>query len=262
MNAELLVSFTIFPSVKPRRKTDRADVAWSEVVNGIKNPREYQAKSVCPLISMSEYGDTIGPGYDCLRYAANVKRVFGCEFDYDGNDVPIERAAEILSQAQIRAALHTTPTKGHWRAIFPFSEPALPEKRAEYLGRANRALGGIASRESFALSQSFYVGRVRGTEYLALETEGRCIDLAADLEPLYPSGGTGAGNGQHDATSDADLRAAFERGENRYQAMLKLSSRWAARGMAVDDIEAALLQMLGSDTLRSVWRASDRSPTL
>jgi hypothetical protein len=85
---------------------------------------------------------------------------------------------------------------------------------------------------------------VRGADYTVIETRGRAIDLAADIEPLYHVSSTSSGESTRDETTDEELRAAFARGENRYQTMLKLSSRWAARGMAVDDIVAALNALL------------------
>jgi hypothetical protein len=98
----------------------------------------------------------------------------------------------------------------------------------------------VASRESFTLSQSFYIGRVRGVAYETESTDGRCIDQALHIEPLFHTSSTSSGETRRDLTTDTQLRAAFERGEDRYQAMLKLSARWAARGMAEDDIAAAL----------------------
>lgn len=245
----LLVSYTLFPNVWPTEKSVREDVPWEDLTTRIENAATYIEKGNCPLISMAEYGDTIDRDHKSLRYAENVQRVYGVEVDYDGEQVSIETAARLLEGADLRAILYTSPShtiaKPRWRALLPLSEPALPEKRAEYVGRANRALGGIASRESFTLSQSFYIGRVRGAPYEVRKIEGRCIDMASDIEPLYYAGRYENGSGTRDQTTDADLRAAFERGEDRYQAMLKLSSRWAARGMSADDIEASLLEMLG-----------------
>lgn len=245
----ILVTYTLFPHVYPKEKVVREDVPWEDLTGRIKNAATYINKTDCPLISMAEYGDTIDRDHKCLRYAENVQRVYGVELDYDGEQVPIEEAAQLLQKANLRSILYTSPShtaaKPRWRALLPLCEPALPEKRGEYVGRANRALGGIASRESFTLSQSFYIGRVRGASYEVLETEGRCIDNASDLLPQYYAGHANGG-APRDQTTDADLRAAFERGENRYQAMLKLSSRWAARGMSGDDIEESLLQMLGA----------------
>lgn len=242
-----LVSYTVFREVWPTTKTEHDDVAWAEFVASIRNAREYPSKAHCPLISMAEYGD-LRSQKGCIRHAANVRRIFGVELDYDGEQMPIEEGAAILQRANICAVLYTSPShtaqRPRWRVLLPLSEPATPEKRAEYVGRANRLLGGIASRESFTLSQSFYLGRVRGAEYVVIDTTGRCIDMAAEIEPLYYVGGANDGETRRDATTDEDLRAAFDRGEGRYQAMLKLSARWAARGMPQDDIEAALHGLL------------------
>jgi len=249
MNAEpLLISYTVFADVHAAEKIVRADVPWQELVQRIRDAPTYPDKAHCPLISLSEYGERVSDK-GSVRFAENVLRVHGGEIDYDAGLVPMSKAAALLQDANIEAALYTTPShtpeKPRWRAFLPFSEAALPEKRREFLGRANRVLGGIAADESFNLSRSFFVGRVNGVPYETAETHGRCIDLAAELEPLYSA--THSGNGAaRDPTTDAELRAAFERGEGRYEAMLKLSSRWAARGMAVDDIEAALLELLGT----------------
>lgn len=244
---ELLVSYTLFPDVHPRTKVERADVPWGQLVENIRKAPTYPAKSACPLISLAEYGDN-RTDKGCIRHAANVRRIFGVELDYDGEQMPIEEGASILQNASIAAVLYTSPShtaqRPRWRVLLPLSEPATPEKRAEYVGRANRLLGGIASRESFTLSQSFYLGRVRGSEYVVLDTTGRCIDMAAEIEPLYYVGGVNDGESSRDATTDEQLRAAFDRGEDRYTAMQKLSARWAARGMAQDDIEAALTALL------------------
>lgn len=254
---QILVTYTLFPDVYPTEKTVREDVPWQDLTGRIKNAATYLAKKNCPLISMGEYGDTIDSDHKCLRYAENVQRVYGCELDYDGEKVSIDAAAKLLQDANLRSILYTSPshtaTKPRWRVLLPFSEPAIPEKRAEYLARANRILGGIASRESFTLSQSFYIGRVRGAPYEVYETNGRCIDMAAEIETQYYAGhhGNGADDSERDQTTDAELRAAFDRGEGRYEAMLKLSSRWAARGLSVDDIEATLLGMLGNGSFNA-----------
>ena len=244
-----LVSYTLFPDVWPKTKLLRADVLWSDLVAKIKDAATYIRKADCPLISMADYGDTIDDTHKCLRYAENVVRIYGVEVDYDGEKISIEEAAAMLDNAGLLAVLYTspshTPQKPRWRVLMPLSEPCFPEKRSEYVGKANRALGGIASKESFTLSQSFYIGRVKGSAYEVRETFGRCVDSAYDVEPLYFAGQAPTTVAK-DSTTDAELRAAFDRGEDRYQAMLKLSSRWAARGMGIDDIENNLLTMLGT----------------
>ncbi len=242
-----LITYTLFPNLWPKQATERADVPWQELVGRIYAAPTYIAKSACPLISLAAYGPTLSD-HGSIRHAANVRQVFGVEIDYDGEEVSPEEGARRLAEARLQAILYTSPshTPGapRWRVLAPLAEPAVPAQRAEYVGRVNRALGGIATRESFTLSQSFYIGRVRGATYVVTETEGRCVDEAADLEPLYYTGHSD-GASPRDARTDDELRAAFDAGQDRYQAMLKLSARWAARGLAIDDIMAALHGLLG-----------------
>jgi hypothetical protein len=246
---EPLITYTLFPDVTPREKTERVDVPWHELVERIEKAPTYLRKSDCPLISIAEYGD-LKSDKDCLRHAANVKRIFGVEIDYDGEMMPMEEAANILHGAGILSCLYTSPShrrdKPRWRVLLPLSEPAAPSQRAEFVGRVNRLLGGVATRESFTLSQSFYLGRVKDAEYVVIGTDGVCIDLAADLIPQYYAGHGNNGDSPRDPTTDEQLRARFKDGTGRYEAMLSLSARWAARGMSAEDIEVALLDLLAT----------------
>lgn len=244
-----LITYTVFQNVQGREKTEHADSTWTDLVRIIAQPATYMAKSACPLLSLCEYGDLVSDGGG-LRHAANVKRVYGIEVDYDGEEVTPEEGLLRLQSAGLVALIYTSAsyTEGapRWRAILPLSEPALPAQRAIYVARANFALGGIASRESFTLSQSFYFGAVRGAKYKWFESHGRCIDQASDLSLVYhQSRGTDPKTGR-DTRSNQQLVEAFTRGEGRYEAMLKLSSRWAARGMAYDDVVVALTELLDS----------------
>jgi hypothetical protein len=244
---ELLITYTVFPDVWPKTRTERADVPWHDLCAKIHDAPTYISKRHCPLISLAEYGEQLSDK-GILRHAENVLRVYGVEIDYDGEEVTPEEGARRLAGAGLRSIVYTSPSHvdgaPRWRALLPLSEPAAPASRMAYVARTNRALGGIATRESFTLSQSFYIGRVRGAAYRVIEIDGRCVDLAADLEPLYFTGHTD-GMSPRDTRTDADLRDAFQHGENRYQSMLKLSSRWAARGMDVDDIMSALDGLFG-----------------
>jgi hypothetical protein len=244
-----VITYTVWPDVWPKAKTEHADAPWVELVRTLANPPAYMSKAACPLLSLCEYGDNPSDkGY--LRHAGNVVRVYGIEVDYDNESVTPEEGQARLQAAGLTSVIYTSAsyTEGapRWRAILPLSEAALPAQRAYFVARANRALGGIASRESFTLSQSFYFGQVRGARYKFLETHGRCVDEASDLEPLYHQAqGTDPKTGR-DTRTNKDLLEAFNRGEGRYEAMLKLSSRWAARGLDYDDIVAALEDLLAN----------------
>jgi hypothetical protein len=242
-----LITYTVFQNVQAREKTEYADAAWTDLVKAIAEAPTYIAKASCPLLSLCEYGDLVSDGGG-LRHSANVKRVFGVEVDYDGEEVSPEEAQKRLQAAGLMALIYTSAsyTDGapRWRALLPLSEPSAPTDRARFVARANRALLGIATRESFTLSQSFYFGKVRGAKYIVLEAHGRCVDQAVDIEPLFFVGGTSDPKTGRDTRSNQELLQCFERGEGRYEAMLKLTSRWAARGMAYDDIVAALGELL------------------
>ena len=244
-----VITYTVWPDVWPKAKTEHADAPWVELVKLLANPPIHMSKALCPLLSLCEYGDTPSLA-GVLRHADNVRRVYGIEVDYDGEEVTPEEGRARLQAAGLTALIYTSAsyTEGapRWRAILPLSEAALPPQRALFVARANRALGGIASRESFTLSQSFYFGQVRGARYKWLESYGRCIDQAVDLEPLYHQSQNTDPKTGRDTRSNQQLLEAFNRGEGRYEAMLKLSSRWAARGMEYDDIVAALEDLLAN----------------
>lgn len=242
-----LITYTVFQNVQAREKTEYADAAWTDLVQVIAEAPTYMAKTNCPLLSLCEYGDAVSTGGG-LRHAANVKRVYGIEVDYDGEEISPEEGQKRLQAAGLLALIYTSAgyTDGapRWRVLLPLSEPVQPTERARFVARANRALGGIASRESFTLSQSYYFGKVRGAKYVVLESQGRCVDQAVDLEPLFFTGGTADPKTGRDTRSNQELLECFDRGEGRYEAMLKLTSRWAARGMAYDDIVAAMHELL------------------
>jgi hypothetical protein len=242
-----IITYTLFPDVTPRDKTERTDVPWTELVARIVKAAVYLRKADCPLISLAEYGDALSEA-GCIRHAANVRRIFGVELDYDGEEMPPEEAAALLAGAALECVLYTSPShteqRPRWRALFPLSEPALPDERATLVARANRVLKGGASRESFTLSQSFYIGRIRGALYVAIPIHGRTVDQAADLEPLYFTGDGSTGKTKVSTVTDAELRERFRSGDGRYEAMLSLSARWAARGMSAPDIAANLTALL------------------
>jgi hypothetical protein len=245
--ADLLVTFTIFRNVAPTLDdlTEFADYAWSDLVATIADVATYPEKAACPLISLAEYGDRLSDA-GCARHGDNVKRVFGVELDYDAGQMPMAEAARLLQAKHIETVLHTTPSHKpaapRWRVLAPLGDPYTPDRRREFVGRLNAVLGGVAAKESFTLSQSFYLGRVDGVEYEVLTTHGRTIDVCPDIEPLYYTGRNGDKPGAE--PTDDELRARFKRGTGRYQAMLKLSSRWAARGMPAKDIAAELNALL------------------
>lgn len=249
------MTYTLFPDLSATTKIERADRPWHALVERVRSAASYQTKSQCPLISLGEYGD-LRTERGSLRHAANLRRLFGVELDYDGEQVSLQVATARLQNARLTACLYTSPSHRpeapRWRVLLPLAEPGLPATRSTLVGRVNRVLGGLASRESFTLSQGFFIGRVDGVAYETASTVGRCVDEASDIEPLVSVRHVDTSEVRRDITSDEELRAAFLRGTGRYQAMLKLSSRWAAIGMAEDDIDAALRGLFeGTESLNA-----------
>lgn len=242
-----LVNYTLFRNTRAKTKREFLDVSWSRFVQQVREPEAYKAKADCPLISLAEYGSTASEK-GSLRHAANVRRVFGVEIDYDGERVSPDEAARLLQEAEITSLIYTSPSHRpeapRWRVLLPFSKAVSPAKRAEYVGRANRILGGIATRESFTLSQSFYIGRVRGAKYIAIETRGRTLDVANEIEPLDFDASTTKEKRSGGEPTDRELRGRFIRGKGRYEAMRTLSARWAARGKTAEAIASELQALL------------------
>jgi hypothetical protein len=150
-------------------------------------------KAGLPWAKLAEFGPTRSPN-DSYRYDANVVALFGCEGDFDGDDFPIEDAADRIQAAGVAAILNKTTTTGHWRIWLPASRAyrgsadELRTLRARWVARVNGILGGILARESFVLSQAFYVGGIKGQPPIkVIVTEGARIDQCDDLDadPVY-----------------------------------------------------------------------------
>lgn len=261
------ISYTIFPGTSAQSKKDVNDEQWSAFVARIKEPTTFPSKSACPLVSLSEFGTQRTPTWtdgegkphgNSLRHADNVLRCSGGEFDYDNKAfvgtpaISFDEAITLLQAVNVRAMLYTTPSYNpdapRWRVLLPFSEACLPQLRAEYVARANRILKGLGARESFTLSQTFYVGRVEGVEYRTAETFGRFIDQCSDIEPLFFNGDRDAKTGEARRKSNEELCEDLRQGRDRHPACISLSSRWAAKGMAAEDIAEALNDLLGPNS--------------
>lgn len=158
----------------------------------LRNPPVAKRKEDLPLIKLALFGDEASPA-GSYRHDANLLEVWGVEGDYDGGQVSIAQAAELLQAAGIVAFLYTTPSHTpecpRWRVLAPCSRAHMPAERAALVAKLNGVLGGILAPESFTLSQAFFYGRVEGAEYCDIETTGVEIDLAkVDTLPVYPSG--------------------------------------------------------------------------
>ena len=187
------------------------------------------AKKTLPLVKLARFGDSATRD-GALRHDANVLGISGIELDYDNEpgveiDIAPEEAARRLRAAGVAALVMTTPThqrRGHgdrWRVFAPLSREHAPEERAALVARLNGALlhplarlepaerarheaahpdhpippAHVGARESFALSQSFFVGRLADAPAIEIfEVDGDWLDsLAPNLPEAWEPPTTG-----------------------------------------------------------------------
>lgn len=250
------MQWTEFPTVKADRKTEHTHT-WPELVEYVRNAGPYAAKTSCPLLSLAAYG-TQRTASQSMRSAANLLAVHGVEGDYDAGAMTMAEAVAALERHGIRAAVYPspshTPEKPRWRVIAPLATPCHPPERARMVARLNGALGGILADESFALSQSFYFGRVNAdwTVLCAFDdpTEGNCIDELPELESIAvgkrEAGPTHEGEERLsvDSAIFSDRCAALGRklrtGDGRRDLLKTWIASRSARGQGLEDLKLSV----------------------
>lgn len=164
--------------------------AFAELVETLKNPREYPDKEACPLLKLGRF-----KGASRAKPGAEIQDICGIEGDYDGEKVGIDDAAARLAAAGVEAFLYTsashTAIAPRWRVLAPLSRVHTPTEHATVLALLNGALGGILARESFEVTRCYFYGKVQGVAYETRTTAGDCIDMLDLLitpigKPLAP----------------------------------------------------------------------------
>ena len=188
---------TIFADRFGERINAARVMEFAELERVIRAAPLVTGKDALALLKLARFGE-VRTAKNCLRHDANVLEVFGVEGDYDGEKMPIQDAAEALSVAGVAALLYTSPTHTpehpRWRVIVALSTPLegspdqLREQRRHWTGVINAILGGVLKGESFALSQSYYFGRIRGRpEPEIIRLSGVCIDqMEQPPAPVFP----------------------------------------------------------------------------
>lgn len=190
-----MMQFSRFTDVKGTALIEDG-LAWPEFCGWIEKLPPQPVKDRSPLVKLARFG-TARTEKGSLRHDANVLEVSGIEGDYDDGEVTPDEAIARLERAGVRALVVTThshtPERPRWRVFAPLSKPMSPAERRRLVGRLNGALNGCLARESFALSQSYFVGAAPGGEYRVLHTfddpdDGECIDRidALDAVAIYP----------------------------------------------------------------------------
>jgi hypothetical protein len=215
-------------------------------------------KGDLPWLKLARFGNRRSPpgpdgkGGNSLRWDANVLAISGIEADYDGEQIAVDEALETLEKQGIASLLYTSPSHTEdtprWRVLCPLSEETKPAQRRHFLGRLNGLFRGILSRESWALSQSYYFGCVRNNPSHRVELiDGTPIDLHDDLDECWigPGNNTDTAGNPADVTGDeretAELIRRIVTGEEYHTALTPLAARLIGRN-APRDITREILR--------------------
>jgi predicted P-loop ATPase len=220
-------------------------------------------KERLPVGKLARFGvqrsppDTNGKGGGSLRWDQNVLMTSGGEGDYDGGLMTFQEAVRRLTDSGIVFIAHTTarhsPLAPRWRVWAPFSKELPPAERARMINRVNGIVGGVLSRESWVISQGFFIGHVDGVPFeIASGGSDQYIDQSDELDagalPYQPTQGSsqagkaGKGKVRPDcaALSEFDLRELIKQSQAYYDPAFELACRWAYQDIPAADTEANL----------------------
>jgi hypothetical protein len=187
---------TFFKSRAAQSKQEKL-ITFRELADQIQQT-DRARKQALPWLKLARFGDKRTPLHpredgrpgltgNSLRHDANVVTISGVEGDHDAGTMTIARARDLLAKANIAALLYETPSstpeKPRWRVLALFSQEQSPASRVKFLARLNGILEGQLAGESFALSQSYLYGNIRGKPSIQIElVEGHYLDLAGELD--------------------------------------------------------------------------------
>ena len=193
-------------------------------------------KEQLPLVKLGTFG-TQASASGCLRHDENLLAITGVEADYDGGTLGFDDAVMIAEKAGLAALLYTSPshspTAPRWRVLCPASGPLAPGMRDRLMARLNGLYGGVFADESWALSQSYFFGRVNDAQppQTAI-VEGAPIDELDELDHIArgkPDTINPAGNGgngaQRGPLDEQALLEAIIGGTDFHRACVRLLGR-------------------------------------
>lgn len=202
-----VVTVSVFRDKAAARPPIAQALALQDIERQLRAAKPAHSKDQLALLKLATFGERPSAS-GCFRHDNNVLTVSGIEGDYDGERVPITDAAHAIENAGVEALLYTSPSHRpeapRWRVLCPLateltgSPDELRQARRELVGRLNAILGGVLAPESFALSQSFYIGRIAGNpDPEVIRTNGCCIDEMPNAPtPRYWNGNDAShGNG-------------------------------------------------------------------
>ena len=178
--------FTITTFTSVRRTTGKECSVTLRDLEALARDTVAQTKEKLPLLKLARFGRERSDR-GSLRHDGNVVSVTGIEGDYDGGVLSFDAACAALSG--VLALVYTTPShtkeKPRWRVICPTSRELPPSERARLVDVLNAMLGGVLSRESWAISQIFYCGHLTdAADFAATLLDGAPIDTLPTLPTL------------------------------------------------------------------------------
>ncbi|MBV8458169.1 MAG: hypothetical protein JO122_16310 [Acetobacteraceae bacterium] len=232
------IPMTFFSSYAAKSKRQAAYTP-RDLVELIRTTTEGR-KDDLPWLKLARFGNR-RTKENCLRHDINVLAITGIEADYDGGRITVDEALDTLEKQGITSILYTSPSHTEaaprWRVLCPLSEEAKPAERRHLLGRLNGLFRGIFSRESWALSQSYYFGSVRNNPSHKVELiDGTPIDQHDDLDEIWIGpGNTENAGSSGDITGDeretAELIRRALTGEELHTTLTPLAARLIGRNV-------------------------------
>ena len=209
---ETSVAMTFFPN-QYAKSMSVEKLSLQELANRVISTTKSE-KGKLPFVKLATFTGEINPNHPeagCLRCDETVYQITGVEGDKDNAPLGFDEAGDKLEAAGLPALLYTsashTEENPRFRVLCPTSRPLPPTERGKLIERLNGVLGGALSRESFALSQSYYFGNVKGTPTprIRIIHGDRCIDQRNDLDAIA------IGKGQSAKTKGDDYHDAWEK---------------------------------------------------
>lgn len=279
------ITFTVF-SNQFGQEYKQCSMEWEDLVHNLVETAPKSRKEDLPFIKLATFGDKWSKsdneraaGKGSFRWDGNLQSVTGIECDYDAENYPPEKAAQLLESAGVKCLITTTSShtkeKPRWRILAPCSAPfegESPDDRREYRRRHIRkienTLGvpGLFANESNTLSQGFYFGRVDGAPFEYFVVDGEYIDHC-DLDGKRYENDT-----EHVVQQKIDARERFDvveavrslfAEENYHQNIIRMAARYIAKGSKPEAVIEMLQSiMLASPNKGDKWQARfDYIPT-
>jgi putative DNA primase/helicase len=209
----VVVTFFVHHSATTKREGRLDLAAIAERIHATSAPTKEQL----PWLKLAKFGDT-RTGKGSLRHNSNVIAITGLEGDYDLGEKSLADAKDVVASSGIAAIIYPspsyTPERPKWRVLCPFSQEYPPTERDRFMARLNGLFGGIFSRESWVISQSYFFGRVANPDHHATVFEGIPIDLADHLDAgaIGCPKERGVGRQAHPTSRPEDITEARVRG--------------------------------------------------